>query len=207
MIVDSVLYATFVVASIGLIIMPGPNVLLIASTAISGGTWRGLQTVAGTSLAMVLQLSLVLLGMGAVVSTAGELFAWLRWLGVAYLTYLGVAHWLRSTGAERDVEPSVSGPHAFWRGFGVSLTNPKTLVFFAAFLPQFVLASSPALPQMLVLAATFVAIAVILDGCYALAAGRISTGLAHARSGRTRDRIIGTLLLATGAGLALARGE
>ncbi len=199
------LYLAFVAASALLIAIPGPNVALIVANSVAHGARYGLMTVAGTASAMVVQLALVVLGASAVLGLLAELFDGLRWLGVAYLVWLGMRIWrsaatdLQATAAEPRALPAI-----FIRGFAVSLTNPKTLIFYAAFLPQFVRADAgDARHQLLVLAGTFLVVAVLLDGTWALLASRLR-GLLRARA-RLRNRLTGGLLIGAGIGLAFAR--
>ena len=203
------LYLAFVAASALLIAIPGPNVALIVANSVAHGARYGLMTVAGTASAMVVQLALVVLGASAVLGLLAELFDWLRWLGATYLVWLGVRIWRtagRSAGVDLGAvaaEPRAL-PAIFIRGFAVSLTNPKTLVFYAAFLPQFISADAgDARHQLLVLAGTFLVVAVLLDGTWALLASRLS-GLLRART-RLRNRLTGGLLIGAGIGLAFAR--
>ena len=147
------LYLAFVAASTILIVIPGPNVLLVISTALKDGVRPALLTVAGTSSAMVLQLTVAVGGLTSLVLVLSEWFEILRWVGVIYLAYLGVQT-LREkpAGTAAGAPPKAADRVPFARGFLVSLTNPKTLLFFAAFLLQFVDASLPPAHQLLVLA-------------------------------------------------------
>jgi len=199
------LYLAFVAACVLLIVIPGPNVALIVANSMAHGARYGLMTVAGTASAMVLQLALVVLGASALLGLLASLFDSLRWLGVVYLLWLGVRTW-RS--ASSDLSGIAAEPRSasaiFARGFFVSLTNPKTLLFYAAFLPQFVSAESgEATRELLLLSGTFLAVAVLLDGGWALLAGRLRF-LLQARV-RLRNRLTGGLLVGAGVGLALAR--
>ena len=198
------LYLAFVAASALLILIPGPNVALIVANSVAHGARFGLVTVMGTASAMVLQLAVVVAGASVVLAVLAELFDWLRWLGVAYLLWLGVRAWrapavdLSRTEPERRRAWAILG-----RGFLVSLTNPKTLLFYGAFLPQFIAPGPTADDQLLLLAVTFLAVAVGLDGLWAVLAGRLRALLAvHAR---LRSRLTGGLLIGAGLGLALAR--
>jgi len=198
------LYLAFVLSVSILMLIPGPNVALIVANSIAHGARYGLMTVAGTSAAMVLQLGLTGLGMTALLGELSRAFDVLRWVGVAYLLWLGVSAW---RAAPTDLSRAAPGPKAaraiFWRGFFVSLTNPKTLLFYAAFFPQFVDPRASAAAQIWLLAATFVALAVLLDGCWALLAGRFRGALAI--NGRLRNRLTGGFLTAAAFGLALAK--
>jgi homoserine/homoserine lactone efflux protein len=202
--IDPQLYAAFVLAAAVLILIPGPNVALIVANSLAWGPRYGLLTVAGTSSAMVLQLALTALGMTALLGILAEWFEWLRWIGVAYLVWIGVQQW---RAAPVDLTRTAPQPRSrreiFAHGFLISLTNPKTLLFYAAFFPQFVVAERDAGPQIAVLSLTFLAVAVLLDGAWAVLAARSRGALAM--RGRLRNRLTGGLLIGAGLGLALAR--
>ncbi len=198
------LYLGFVAACAVLILIPGPNVALIVANSAAPGTRFGLLPVAGTSSAVVVQLTLTVLGATAVLSFLAASFDWLRWLGVAYLVWLGIAAW-RAPAIDlmRTAPQPRSARVIYVRGFLVGLTNPKTLLFYGAFLPQFITPGPTAADQLLLLAVTFVVVATVLDGLWAILAGRLRALLAvHAR---LRNRLTGGLLIGAGVGLALAR--
>jgi homoserine/homoserine lactone efflux protein len=198
------LYLDFVLACVILIVIPGPNVALIVANSVAHGARFGLLTVAGTSSAVVVQLSLTVLGASAVLNFLAASFDWLRWLGVAYLVWLGISAWRAPVVDLAKVGPQArSARLIFGRGFLVGLTNPKTLLFYGAFFPQFIVPGPNAADQFLLLAVTFLVIAVVLDGVWALLAARLRTLLVtHVR---LRNRITGGLLMGAGLGLALAR--
>lgn len=198
------LYLAFVAATVVLILIPGPNVALIVANSVAYGPRHGLVTVAGTSAAMVIQLALTVMGLSGLLAVMAEWFEVLRWIGVAYLVYLGIMA-LRAppTDLTKVRAAGISSGRMFARGFVVSLTNPKTLLFYSAFLPQFVSPNADAAAQLLLLAATFLVIAVALDSGWALVASRASRFLSL--NGRLRNRITGTFYLSAAAGLALAR--
>src|ERR1700682_3639350 len=162
------LFAGFLVITIVLILTPGPIVTLLISTGATRGVRAGLVTVAGTSTGNALLLASIALGLNWVLSHAIYLFELLRWFGAAYLIWLGVQAW-RNAGRS---DPIPSGRHVhFWRGFLVALSNPKTIAFFTAFLPQFVDPSLPAERQLAVMCAVSVALAAFTDSSWAIAAG------------------------------------
>ena len=200
------LYLAFVAATVLLMLIPGPNVALIVANSVAYGARYGLLTVAGTSAAMIPQLVVAALGMAALLGAVGQWFEWLRWAGVAYLLWLGVQHWRAPAADLTRAEPAAPlKARIFGRGLLVSLTNPKTLLFYGAFFPQFVSADAAIGPQVALLAATFLAIAVAVDSGWALLAGRARPLLA--RRGRLRNRLTGGLLIGAAAGLAIARRE
>jgi homoserine/homoserine lactone efflux protein len=203
MVMDPGLYLAFVLATSVLMLIPGPNVALIVANSVAYGTRFGLLTVAGTASAMVLQLALTAFGLAAALASLGALFEWLRWLGVAYLIVLGIRQWRAPAAdlARTPAEPR-SPRRIFARGLLVSLTNPKTLFFYGAFFPQFISVDRTPGPQVALLAATFLALALLIDGLWATLAGR-ARGLL-ARRARLRNRLSGGLLIGAGLGLALA---
>ncbi|MDE3176289.1 MAG: LysE family translocator [Pseudomonadota bacterium] len=198
------LYGAFVAAVVALLLIPGPNVTLIVANAVARGPRAGLATVAGTWAAMVPQLIVTALGMGALLAGAAQALGWLRWLGVAYLVWLA---WRAFTAPADD--SGAAGPDRkplralFARGFLVSLANPKTLAFYAAFFPQFLDSHAPIAPQLVLLCATFLALAAIVDCGWALLAARL--GAALRISARVRNTLTGALLLGAGLGLGLMR--
>lgn len=197
-------YLAFLAAVAILMAIPGPNVALIVANSIAHGARFGLMTVAGTSSAMVVQLALTGLGMTALLGGLAEAFGWLRWIGVAYLLWLGFRAWTSPPADLTRTIPEAPNARAIlMRGFLVSMTNPKTLLFYAAFFPQFIDASAPVAPQVVKLAVSFVALAVLIDGAWALLAARFRQALAM--NGKLRNRLTGGLLIGAGLGLALAR--
>jgi homoserine/homoserine lactone efflux protein len=202
------LYLAFVLASAVLILIPGPNVTLLVANSLAYGARRALATLAGTSSAIALQLVITVLGMTSLMLVLATWFEWLRWAGVLYLVYLGVQQWRAAPVALEDMGPQgVASRALFWRGFLVSATNPKTLLFYAAFFPQFVDPASPLLPQLLLMSTTFLGLATVLDGGYALLAGRLRLLFRGRRRARLRNRLTGSLLIGAGLGLALARRQ
>jgi len=200
---DLGLYLGFVAATAILILIPGPNAALIVANSVARGTRYGLLTVAGTSTAVVVQLALTALGLTAVLGVLAVWFEWIRWIGVAYLLFLGVKQWrappvdLTLTAPQRR-----SLPGLVLRAFLVGLTNPKTLLFYGAFFPQFIDPARPIGPQVGLLCVTFLMIAIVLDSGWAVAAGR-ARRLLMTRP-RLRNRLSGGCLIGAGVGLALA---
>ncbi|HMK68742.1 MAG TPA: LysE family translocator [Stellaceae bacterium] len=201
--IDTELYLAFILATTILILIPGPNVALIVANSVAYGTRYGLLTVAGTSSAVAVLLGVTMLGMTAMLETLSHWFEWIRWVGVIYLLYLGISQWRAIAVDLTQTKPQERSAHTiFWRGFLVSLSNPKTLLFYGAFFPQFVTVGPDVATQVGVLSATFLAIAILLDGAWALLAGRARGFLAV--RGKLRNRLSGGLLMAAGVGLALA---
>ena len=151
------LYIAFVGISIGVIVFPGPSILLIIANSLQQGVVAGLYTVAGGALAMLLQLAVALVGLTSLVNLLARGFDIVRWLGIAYLIYLGVQRW-RMSRTEGVVGDRGGGSRrsVFVTGFLVALTNPGTMLFFIAFFPQFLNTDAAAGPQLLLMAAVLV---------------------------------------------------
>src|SRR5262249_34721986 len=161
----------FVAASLALALMPGPNVAVIISNSVAYGPRYGLLTVASTTSAMIPQLLIVTLGLAGVLEFMSRWFELLRWVGVAYLLYLGVEA-LRAPAANLAASnPQPRSSRAIYtKGLLVSLTNPKTLLFFGAFLPQFVDPKSNPVAQLALLSLTFIVLCTMVDTTWALVA-------------------------------------
>ncbi len=140
------LFAAFLVITAVLIVVPGPIVTLIIATGARQGVRAALVTVAGTSIGNAVLLTAIAFGLGWILQNAAALFEVLRWVGAAYLIWLGTQAW-RHAGAVKPAE--TSGRVNFTRGFLVALSNPKTIAFFTAFLPQFVDPKLPVATQLL----------------------------------------------------------
>lgn len=188
-----------IIATAILVAMPGPNVALIVANSLRFGLSAGIATVLGTTLGVAAQLSVVAIGLMAIVEVAASTLTLVKWAGVAYLVYLGIRTW-RSRPA--DLSRVTAHRTIFWRGVFVAAINPKTLLFNAAFLPQFVSVGAMASEAALV---TLVYLAVLLAGdCLWAAFANSARPLLDRFSGLTRH-LTGGFLVAAGVGLALAR--
>ncbi|MEQ8443813.1 MAG: LysE family translocator [Alphaproteobacteria bacterium] len=207
------LYAAFCIASALLIIMPGPIVTLVIANSLRRGTGFGLATMLGGNLGTGIMLTAGAVGMTTVLTLVSDLFDVVRYLGAAYLIYLGIREWRSRavTFDEMDAESAEyskkSKQSAFWTGVMTGITNPKTIIFYAAFFPQFVDPGLAAGPQLAVMTVSFLCIALVLDGSYAVLAGRVRPLLQDGRKAIMRARVTGSLLIFTGIGLALMRRE
>jgi homoserine/homoserine lactone efflux protein len=198
------LYLAFVAACIVVAVIPGPMVALVVANSLSHGARAGLLNVAGAQLGLALMLGSLVVGLASIVATMGWWFDWLRLAGAAYLVWLG---WklLRTSG---NIEPARAPrkPRGgfFLQGFLVMLSNPKVLLFFGAFIPQFIDPQGDAASQVVLLGATAMVIAALSDGAYAVLTGRAGALLARGRV-RLMSRVSGLCLIGGGVWLALAR--
>jgi threonine/homoserine/homoserine lactone efflux protein len=199
---DLELYLAFVVATTVMILLPGPSVMLTVAHSLSFGAVRALATVGGAVLAIGVQLLVMLIGMTWLMLLLADGFELLRWAGVAYLIFLGIQQWRAP--AEQPAAPMRPGRALFAQGFLVTIANPKSLIFLAAFFPQFVDPAAPWLPQMVLLGVTFLLIGFVFTAAWGFAADRTRVWF-RGRRIRLRNRIAGSLMIGAGLGLAMVR--
>lgn len=198
------LYLAYLLACVAVVIVPGPTVTLIVANGLKHGARAGLLNVAGTQAGLVVMLAVLAAGLQVVVENMGHVFEWVRLAGAAYLVWLGV-RLLRSDGSLGETAGAERpGGSFFWQGFLVILSNPKALLFFGAFIPQFIDPAGNALHQTILLGATFMGVATVLDGAYAVASARAGRLFAR-RHVRRLEVASGTLLIGGGLWLALQR--
>jgi threonine/homoserine/homoserine lactone efflux protein len=194
------LFIAFCLASAALILMPGPVVMLVVAQSLRHGTRTGLQAVAGASAGNAVLIVCAAFGITTIMGLLSDLFYLVRYAGAAYLLWLGWREWRASMGSAPAAIQAEAPPRrartVMAQGFLIGVTNPKAILFYIAFFPQFL---DPTL------AGAFIAIAVVLDSSYALLAGRVRRHMIDPVLSRIRQRITGTLLIGTGLALALTR--
>lgn len=171
-------WLAFTLASAVILVVPGPTVVLVVSYALTQGRKVALAMVGGVALGDFTAMTLSLAGLGALLLTSATLFTALKWIGAAYLIYLGVRLWMAKPelpdAAERPAPRRRAGA-IFGHAFAVTALNPKSIAFFVAFVPQFIDHNAPLLPQLVLMELTFVVLAVLNTLTYALAADRLRT--------------------------------
>ncbi|WP_169952189.1 LysE family translocator [Microbispora sp. H11081] len=198
--------ALFAAATLALLVVPGPAVLYIVTRSVAQGRSAGLVSVLGVHAGSLVHIAAAAFGITALLAASATAFAVVKYLGAAYLVYLGIRKLVRRTEAEDAAVTTASNPRLFTEGLVVNVLNPKTAMFFLAFLPQFVdPARGPVAPQVLVLGAVWVALGMASDGTYALLASVLAGRLrSSARARRRLDRGSGVAYLGLGAVAALA---
>lgn len=185
------LFSAFLVASLVLALTPGPGVLYIVARSLLQGRGAGLASVAGVALGNLGNALAASVGLAALFAVSSAAFMLVKYAGALYLVVLGIKM-LRSAPVDvAAAPPAASKRRVFRDGFVVALLNPKTTVFFAAFLPQFLGAGAPPMLQGAFLGALFVAIAALTDTLYALGAGVIAPALARAPGAMKHGRRLG----------------
>jgi threonine/homoserine/homoserine lactone efflux protein len=197
------LFLAFLVITLVLVVTPGPIVTLVIATGATQGVRAALVTVAGAVTGNAILVAAIAFGLTWLLKSSVALFEAIRWAGVAYLVWLGVQAW-RGAGREAEQPPPPGKVH-FWRGFLVALSNPKTIAFFTAFLPQFVDPGLPAEPQLAVMCAVSVAMAAATDSAWAVAAGLGRAFFVKPARARLLGRASGAVLVGGGVWLSLAR--
>jgi len=200
-------YLAFIAACVALALLPGPIVTLLIANGLRHGTRAALTNIAGVQLGLVIALTVVAIGLTSLMATMGYWFDWVRFAGAAYLVWLGIKL-IRNPveGISVDEKPAPPRGGFFLQGFLVLLSNPKVLVFFGAFIPQFMDMSQPHFPQVALLGITFMVTAVMTDAVYALLAGR-ARKFFSARRTRMVSRISGGFMIGGGIWLALTRAR
>ena len=200
------LYLAYVLACAVITLIPGPTVTVIIANSLAHGARAGLLNVAGTQLGLALMMAILVVGLSSVIAAMGWLFDWLRWAGAAYLVWLG---WqlLRSPEAIAEAR-SFPAPRGgfFLQGFLVLMANPKALLWFGAFIPQFVDPKGNYVAQIVLLGVTAMAVALVSDGAYAVLTGRAGTFLSRRRV-RLVSRLSGAFLVGGGLWLAFTRAR
>ncbi|HXS22166.1 MAG TPA: LysE family translocator [Steroidobacteraceae bacterium] len=201
------LFAAYCLAVTILILIPGPVVTLVVANSLSQGSRSGLATVAGASIGNAILLGATAVGLIAFFALLSEVFEIVRWVGAAYLIWLGIKAWRAHETQEAAALPRAarSSRAVFLQGFVIAITNPKAILFYIAFLPQFVDPHLPAGPQLLLMIATMIVMALLSDSGYALLAARARGWFTVPERRRLQSRISGTLLIGVGCGLLVAR--
>jgi threonine/homoserine/homoserine lactone efflux protein len=198
-------YLAFVVATAIMIALPGPSVLLTIGHSISFGWKHALSTVAGETMGIAVQIVVAAIGLASLLNVVAGAFEGLRWAGAAYLVYLGIRQWRSAKEPLRFDTSSVSNANLFVQGLVITIFNPKSLIFIAAFLPQFIDAARPLGLQFTFIVPTFLMITFTVTSAWALVTGKISGVLQSRRALQSALRAGGGFMIIAGAGLALAR--
>ncbi|MET0598255.1 MAG: LysE family translocator [Mesorhizobium sp.] len=200
------LYVAFAIACLVIVLVPGPTVTLIIASSMRHGTRAGLLNVAGTQLGVAMMIAVVGVGLTSMMEEMGHWFEWVRLIGAAYLIYIG---WqMIRSGGEAGRAADLPAPRGgfFLQGFLVAVSNPKTLLFFGAFIPQFIDPRGDYATQIVIMGLTAMAFAAMSDSAYAVVAGRAGRALS-ARRVKLLSRLSGGFLIGGGLWLAFARAR
>lgn len=196
-------WLAFAAASFVMLIIPGPTVMLVVGYALGEGRRSALITLGGVLLGDLLAISVCAIGLGALLAASATVFTVFKWVGAAYLVWLGIKLWRAPVDPEGIARAAAgAGRRRAVQGFIVTALNPKGLAFFVAFLPQFMTADAPVLPQLAILAPTFVLMGGVTNAAFILLAGGVRARLRSPSVLRAINRVGGGCLI--GAGLVTA---
>ena len=199
-------WLAFAAAAAIVLVIPGPTILLVISYALGHGRKPAAAIVAGVALGDLTAMTASMVGLGAILAASAELFTVLRWIGAAYLIYLGIKLWRAPVAQQGSLEaPSLGLARIFTHAYAVTALNPKSLVFFVAFVPQFLSSQVAFLPQVTVMVATFVVMAALNAALYGFLASSARGALRSPAVQRTVNRTGGGLLIGAGLTAALWR--
>ncbi|MGH3639320.1 MAG: LysE family transporter [Mycobacterium sp.] len=201
-------WLAFIGAAILIAVSPGAGAIQSMAVGLTHGVRRGYWSILGLETGLMLQLTLVAVGLGAAVASSIVAFNVIKWIGVAYLGYLAVRQWRSvTTDLREQVGKSVDGGRLSLvvRGFLINTTNPKGLVFFLAVLPQFVVPTAPLLPQYLAIGATMIAVDLVVMGLYTGLAVRLVERLHTPRQQTALNRVFSGLFATAALVLSLVR--
>ena len=204
---DLSVWITYFIATIILSVSPGPGVFSSISSGLHHGFRLGLWNGVGMQAANLILVGIVSLGLGAILLASETLFALVKWLGVAYLVYLGVVTWRAPARGFQDNphDEAQTARDVFLRGFFVNITNPKGIIFFAAILPQFIDVARPQLQQYAILAATTFAVDLAIMMGYTALAAKVLRLMRDPGQLRWVNRGLGGAFVAAGVALASFR--
>lgn len=194
------LFFAYVIATLIVLAIPGPTIMLVVSYALTQGRKSAVASVLGVGLGDATAAAASLMGLGAILATSATAFTLLKWVGAIYLVWLGLKMW-RS-------QPTALGPHQvadvpprkiFWHAYVVTALNPKGIVFFMAFLPHFIAPQAPVVPQLALLGTTFVALGVLNAAVYAYAAAALGQKLRSPSLLRLVNKVGGAFLISAAA--------
>ncbi len=199
------LFSAFLFITLILVLIPGPIVTLVIATGASRGYRAALQTVIGTTLGNAVLLACIALGLSWILKASAEVFDYIRWAGAAYLVWLGVQAWRH---AGTPVQTRAVAGHVFARrGFLVAITNPKTIAFFTAFLPQFIDPTLPVTRQLVVMCTVSAVLAGFIDAGWATVASLGRAFLMKPKYNKLLGRFSGLVLIGGGVWLSLTRAR
>jgi len=202
--VSLALWLGFLLAAILIAVTPGPGAVLSMSTSMRYGYWSALTAILGLQAAILVHLAIVAIGFGALLAASETGFSVVKFIGAAYLIWLGVQKW-RSPPLPVDAETlSIRRRGLFLQGLLINLTNPKAIIFIGALVPQFIDPGRSQVGQYLLIAATLCLTDIVVMSAYALAAGRLGSWLHDPKAIRLQNRAFGGLFISAGTLLALS---
>ena len=198
------LWLGFLLAAIMIAVTPGPGAVLSMSTSMRHGYWSALVAIIGLQVAILVHLVIVAVGFGALIAASETAFSVVKFIGAAYLIWLGVQKWCSPPVPVDAERVTVRRRGLFLQGLLVNLTNPKAIIFIGALVPQFIDLGRSQVEQYLLIAATLCLTDIVVMSAYALAAGRLGRWLSDPRAIRLQNKAFGGLFVSAGTLLAFS---
>lgn len=201
-------YIAYTIACFIVLIIPGPTILLVVGYALSEGRRAAWHTVSGVALGDLTAMVASFAGMGALLAASATAFAVLKYVGAAYLVYLGIKMWRakpRLQASDFETTERASARRMALHAYAVTALNPKSIVFFIAFLPQFIDPARALLPQLTLMGVTFLVLAIVNAWAYGMLAGSLRERLTRPRLLKAINRTGGSVLIGAGVLTAIAR--
>ncbi|WP_086479573.1 homoserine/homoserine lactone efflux protein [Oceanospirillum sanctuarii] len=198
------LFLAFLLASILISVSPGAGAVNTMSNGLRYGVRNSMPAILGLQVGYGAQVIIVGVGLGALLASSEVAFGLVKWLGAAYLVWLGYQKWREaplSLEAQQD-QPIESGSRRFWQAAFVNLINPKATVFLVALFPQFIVADAPQLPQFLIMGTTLIIVDILVMVGYASLAAKLSRWFKDPKHQKSQNRIFGGMFMAAGTALA-----
>ncbi|NMF91387.1 homoserine/homoserine lactone efflux protein [Aromatoleum petrolei] len=196
------MWLAFLAAAVVIAVSPGPGAVLSMATGLRHGYAVALRAILGLQTALLIQLAIVVLGLGAVLAASATAFLTVKIAGAAYLIWLGVRKWRAPVELLEEGAEAREARGVYLQGLLVNLTNPKAIVFMVALVPQFIDPQLPQWPQFFIIAATMVGTDMVVMSSYALLAGRCRRWLRSPRMMKAQNRVFGGMFVAAGSLLA-----
>jgi len=194
------MYVAYVAATLIVLAIPGPTIMLVVSYALTQGRKSSFASVIGVGLGDATAATASLMGLGAILAASAVAFSVLKWVGAAYLIWLGIKMWRsRPQSLAPHQVADVAANKIFWHAYVVTALNPKGIIFFMAFLPHFIVPNAPVIPQLALLGSTFVVLGVFNAAVYALAAAALGKKLRSPSLLRLVNKIGGAFLVSAAA--------
>lgn len=202
------LWLAFAMACVVLSISPGSGAVNTISNGMQFGLRRSVSSILGLQLGLALQILVVGVGLGAILASSNTAFSLIKWLGVAYLVWLGIQKWRQPVVTLKEQQSELqSASKRFWQAVFVNLTNPKSTVFLVALFPQFLNLAAPQWPQFLLMGATLVCVDTLVMMGYASLASQLARWMQSAEHQKWQNRLFGSLFIFAAALMAGFRSE
>ena len=201
-------WSGFLLAAVLIAVSPGPGAAISMSSGLRYGYLATVPTIAGLQMALLLQLLIIVLGLGLLLMTSSLAFSLLKFFGAAYLVWLGIQKWRENPLSVADLivgkDKTILPKQLFIQGLLVNLTNPKAILFMTAFVPQFIDLQRPQVLQFLIIAATLCGVDILVMSSYALLASRLRPWLSNPKAIRAQNFFFGSIFMFAGILLALS---